>query len=112
MNLKPVTVTPPPPSPRVSRLVEAIYGGAFAKMDADRNGAVTRDEFVPAHGTDFKSRDHARRMGEVFDRYDANGNGSLSREEYLQGVYDSQRTRAARVARPWQGLADRIRSWF
>jgi Ca2+-binding EF-hand superfamily protein len=62
----------------------------FAKLDADHDGSVTKDEAEAAHrgmaeklahrgGADFP---HADR-GAMFDKLDANKNGSISRQEFM-----------------------------
>lgn len=62
----------------------------FGKMDADKNGAITKTEIDNLHTTmskDFKSFQggHALTMGDpnaAFDQLDSNKDGSISRDEF------------------------------
>ena len=65
----------------------------FGKMDADRNGAITKEEIAGLHTEmvkNFKGLEgsgHVMMMGDpnaAFDRLDANKDGSISREEFTR----------------------------
>ncbi|MCE9614381.1 MAG: EF-hand domain-containing protein [Lentisphaerae bacterium] len=73
----------------------------FAKMDADGDGSVTRDEFMTAHKAwaekKFEKRGEegnfeeafakrTEKLGERFDTLDADHNGSLTKEEFKAGA--------------------------
>lgn len=85
--------------------VQAKVAGHFAKMDADRDGFVTRAEADAAREKmragmreRFAQRVEKReaRRGEAFDRLDANKDGAISREEFEARA----RARQVRIARP------------
>ncbi len=44
-------------------------------MDTDRDGAISREEFMAAHA----------RAEQAFDKLDTNGDGAISRDEFLAG---------------------------
>lgn len=56
-----------PPSAQVRRMM--------GEMDGDRDGFVSREEFLAAHA----------RADQIFDRQDANHDGVLSRDEFMVG---------------------------
>ena len=73
--------------------VVAMVREHFGKMDADRNGAITKTEIENLHAgmsRDFKDFQggHRMTMGDpnaAFDRLDANKDGAISREEFSKG---------------------------
>lgn len=50
---------------------------AFARMDKDKDGKVTKDEFLAG-----RQGDAAAKAEKAFSRLDKNGDGSLSLEEF------------------------------
>jgi len=55
-------------------------GGAFVKMDADGDGAISLDEFQKArNATDAESMKKAER---IFKQIDTDGNGSVCAAEF------------------------------
>jgi len=63
-------------------------------MDANRDGQVSREEFV-----EFRQN----RAGSQFDQADADRDGTLSREEFLQLQADDARSRFSRMDRNGDG---------
>lgn len=96
----PATATPPaPPAPMAHPMHDKVMTRAevvamvrehFGRMDADKNGAVTKTEIDGLHAEMFKDfkgfqGGHGMMMGDpnaAFDRLDADKNGSISREEF------------------------------
>ena len=64
--------------------IQATTAQMFARVDANRDGFVTKAE-ADAARTQFRSQFAARggeKRGKAFDRIDANRDGSVSREEW------------------------------
>ena len=107
------TPPPPPAAPAVPPMHDRVTTRAeavdkvrqhFGKLDADKDGAVTKEEVMEGHrelGKDFRTMrgEHAkggaphimmldRPRGDpnaAFDRLDTNKDGSISREEFAAG---------------------------
>lgn len=97
----------PAAQPLTRAAVEARVQARFARVDANRDGFVTREEAQArrqgAFGEGREPRGELRRgRGEgraaVFDRLDANGDGQLSRQEFDAGA-------GLRAGRPGRGGA-------
>lgn len=99
----PAPVAPPaPPAPMAHPMHDKVVTRAeavqmvrehFGKMDADKNGAISKAEIDGLHTEmsknfkGFEGRGHFMTMGDpnaAFDRLDANKDGSISREEFTQ----------------------------
>lgn len=95
----PVPVAPPAPMAhpmhdRVMTRTEVVQmvRDHFGRMDADKNGAITKAEIEGLHTEmfrDFKGFQggHGTMMGDpntAFDRLDANKDGSISRDEFTK----------------------------
>jgi Ca2+-binding EF-hand superfamily protein len=96
----PAPVAPPaPPAPMAHPMHDRVMTRAetvqmvrehFGKIDADKNGVITKAEIDGLHtemSKDFKGFQggHVMTMGDpnaAFDRLDANKDGSISREEF------------------------------
>lgn len=53
----------------------------FAKLDADGNGSISKDEFAAAFDRRNHGNESGDRVAKLFDRIDTDGNGSISEEE-------------------------------
>jgi len=53
----------------------------FAKLDADGNGSISKDEFAAAINNRHHTDGTGDRAARMFDKIDTNGDGSISKEE-------------------------------
>jgi Ca2+-binding EF-hand superfamily protein len=66
----------------------------FAKMDADGNGSVTKDEFVSSR-PDQVSEEQA---GALFDKMDTSSSGSITKEQFLASLPEGDSAQSAQAA--------------
>lgn len=102
----PVAQTQPPMQVQSRAAVSARVQQQFARLDADRDGAITQAE-IQARGAGQQARLAARqakraerqanRAGGAFDRFDANHDGSISRAEF-DSVRQQRGQRAGQLA--------------
>ena len=85
-------VTPPPPMMTMKTMtraeVQAKVADHFARMDTNKDGAVTLDEARAGHGDRMKRVEIRKERGNpnaAFDRLDADRNGVISRDEFAKG---------------------------
>lgn len=55
--------------------------GIFAKLDADGNGSISKDEFTAAFNNRHHTDGSGDRAAKLFDKIDTNGDGSISKDE-------------------------------
>ena len=76
--------------------VSSHVGKLFARLDANRDGYLTRDEIKAGHqkmmamGPDIERRlaEHGVKIGDrsaIFDKLDSNRDGNISRQEFMAG---------------------------
>jgi hypothetical protein len=53
----------------------------FAKLDADGNGSISKDEFTAAFNNRHQTDGAGDRAAKLFDKIDTNGDGSISPDE-------------------------------
>jgi Ca2+-binding EF-hand superfamily protein len=74
----------------------------FAKLDADGNGSISKDEFTAAFTNRHHSDGAGDRAAKLFDKIDTNGDGSISKDEsqaYLNQAHGRHHHRHAWLSR-------------
>eukprot|EP00951_Prasinocladus_malaysianus_P028162 scaffold255568_cov47-Prasinocladus_malaysianus.AAC.1 len=101
-------------------LTDVEVGQLVSRMDVDRNGRVTFDEFATCllDWQDFKGGERWKKLVErAFKKLDLNGDGYISLEELMQLLPDAyetseQRQSAARaMMREFDASTDGLISW-
>lgn len=62
---------------------DAGRAAQFARLDADNDGQVTREEMRAQRGEHRRGRGHRGGLAGGFERADANDDGNITREEFL-----------------------------
>ena len=88
----------------------------FGRMDADRNGAISKEEITKLHSDRIEHRIHGggapmamvhhERLGDpniAFDRLDANKDGSISRDEFAKAREERIERRVERIEKIREG---------
>jgi Ca2+-binding EF-hand superfamily protein len=88
----------------------------FGKMDADKNGAISKEEITKLHSDRIEHRIHGggapmamvhhERLGDpniAFDRLDANKDGSISRDEFSKAREERIERRIERIEKIREG---------
>lgn len=79
----------------------ALYEKLFTKLDADKSGSVSRDEFVAGAPEDVSSE----QAGALYDQLDSSGSGSLSKSDLATAFEQmSSETQAAMIQIQGGGL--------
>lgn len=116
----PTPVAPPahPMHDRVMTRAEVVQmvREHFGKLDADRNGAISKEEITRLHSDRIEHRIHGggapmamvhhERLGDpniAFDRLDANKDGSISRDEFTKAREARIERRVERIEKIREG---------
>jgi Ca2+-binding EF-hand superfamily protein len=88
----------------------------FGRMDADKNGAISKEEITKLHSDRIEHRIHGggapmamvhhERLGDpniAFDRLDANKDGSISRDEFSKAREERIERRVERIEKIREG---------
>ena len=117
----PVAPQPPMAHPMQDRVmtraeVVQMVREHFGKMDADRNGAISKEEITKLHSDRIEHRIHGggapmamvhherlRDPNIAFDRLDANKDGSISRDEFGKAREERIERRVERIEKTREG---------